>query len=90
MTIITTQLDELWAIKQLEERVIAAKAVMQMAYHTIEETNAKVQAIVSLGTLNDVPTETKTALNKAWTALKNCQTAMQAVDVQEVLMWTGN
>lgn len=89
MGIITTQLDLLYSTKAQADRVIEAKAIMQGAFDTIAEANARVQAIVDLGTLNAVPAETKAALNKAWTALKTCEASLKDVGVQEAINWTG-
>ncbi len=89
MTIITTQLNALYAVKTQTDRVIEAKAVMQAAFNTIVEANARVQAIVALGALDTVLTEAKATLNKAWTALKTCEASLKAVDVQEVINWAG-
>lgn len=89
MTIITTQLDALWAVKVQDDRVIEARSEMQKAYATITVINARIQAIVNMGILDIIPTETKLVFNKAWGALKTCQTALEAADVQEALNWAG-
>jgi len=89
MTIITTQLDALYAEMTQRQRVVEAKAQIQMARNVIGEVNVRVQEIVALGALNTIPTEVKTALNQAWTALKTAQTALEAANVQEALNWAG-
>lgn len=66
-----------------------ARAALQNAYNVIVETNAKVQMLANSGDLNAVPTETKAALNAAWTTLKTAQTALEAANVQEALNWAG-
>jgi hypothetical protein len=86
---ITTQLDILWGEKQQRERVIEARAQLQMGRQVLAEINAHVQTIVDGGALNTIPTEIKTALNKAWAAIKTAQTALAAVDVAEALDWAG-
>ena len=89
MTIITTQLNALYAEMTQRERVIEAKAQLQMARNVIGEVNSRIAAIVALGSLDTIPTETKAALNAAWTALKTAQTALAVATITEALDWAG-
>jgi hypothetical protein len=89
-TQITTDLNALWGTKLATDRLIQGKALLQNAAQVIYETNAGVQAIVNEGAFTGVPADILNALNAAWTALKNCQTALSDASIQEALNWAGN
>jgi hypothetical protein len=88
-TQITTELDALWTTRSAVDRLVAGKAAMQNAYNVIAETNAEVQALVDEGAFAGIPADILAALNGAWTALKNCQTALEAANIREAITWAG-
>lgn len=86
---ITADFDILWIEKKQRDSTVEAKAVLQNAMWVIEETKAKLQAIVDAGTFNTIPNSIKLALNNAFTVVKNASTGFSATDIQEVLNWAG-
>ena len=86
---ITSDFNTLWTETKQRQRTIEAKAALQNAMWVIEETKAKLQAIVDEGSLNTIPTSIKTALNSAFTIVKTASTSFSNADIQEVLNWHG-
>lgn len=86
---ITTDFDTLWLEKKQRDVTVEAKAQLQNCMNVVEETKSRLQAIVDSGAFNTIPTSVKTALNKAFTAVKAASTAFADAEVQEVLNWSG-
>ena len=86
---ITTDFDTLWTEKKQRDSTVETKALLQNAMFTIEETKARLQAIVDAGVFNTIPNSIKIALNNVFTVVKTASTGFNAVDVKEVLGWAG-
>jgi len=86
---ITTDFDTLWTEKKQRDSTVEAKALLQNSMWVIEETKARLQAIVDAGTFNTIPDSIKVALNSAFTVVKTANTGFSAANIQEVLNWAG-
>lgn len=86
---ITTDFDALWVEKKQRDSTVEAKALLQNCMMVVEETKARIQAIVDVGVFNTIPLSIKTALQDAFLVVKNASTGFNTVDVKEVLDWAG-
>ncbi len=86
---ITIDFDTLWTETKQREATVEAKAALQNCMNVVEETKVRLQVIVDAGTFNTIPTSVKTALNSAFTVVKNASTGFSTLNIQEVLNWAG-
>jgi hypothetical protein len=85
---ITTDFDTLWTEKKQRDSTVEAKALLQNAMNVVEETKAKLQAIVDAGIFNTIPNSIKIALNSAFAVVKTASISFANPDIKEVLNWS--
>jgi len=86
---ITTDFDALWVEKKQRDSTVEAKALLQNCMMVVEETKARIQAIVDAGVFNTIPDSIKISLNQAFTVVKTASTGFNTTAIQEVLGWSG-
>ena len=69
------------------QKVITARAILQNARSTIQETSAQLQEIATSGSFNTVDAELKATLIKAWQVVKDANTGFSDPNVAKLLDW---
>ena len=69
------------------QKVITARALLQNARSTIQETNTQLQEIATSGSFNTVDAELKATLIKAWQVVKDANTGFSDPNVAKLLDW---
>ena len=70
--------DALVALSKSQQTIIAGRAAFQNCYWTLQQTNAKIQALVDAGDLTGVDQNLLTALSNFWNAIKAAQNTIEA------------
>ena len=69
------------------QKVITARALLQNARSTIQETNVQLQESAASGSFNTVDAELKATLIKAWQVVKDANTGFSDPNVAKLLDW---
>ena len=69
------------------QKVITARALLQNARSTIQETNTQLQEIATSGSFNTVDAELKATLIKAWQVVKDANTGFSDPNVAKLMNW---
>jgi len=85
MGIAQDQLVSLMTTCHQAHRVILASSKLRELFNTLKRVNSEIDALKNQGTLDEMPTELKQALNAVWTEFKNCQVAIEALPNFDVL-----
>ncbi len=70
------------------QKVIEARAQLQLARSTIQGVNSLLQTIADGGSFDTVDVEIKQSLVAAWQVLKDAQTALDADSIKTLLDWS--
>ena len=79
------QFNTLVEARNQSERAIEGKGKLQNCVWVIQETNAQIQELAEAGALDLLPTELKQGLNAIWIELKDCQAAIEALAVYDLI-----
>jgi len=84
---VDTKFGSLVTDAEQRQKVITARALLQNARSTIQETNTQLQEIATSGSFNTVDAELKATLIKAWQVVKDANTGFSDPNVAKLLDW---
>jgi hypothetical protein len=84
---VDTKFGSLVADAEERQKVITARALLQSARSTIQETNTQLQEIATSGSFDTVDAELKATLIKAWQVVKDANEGFSDPNVAKLLDW---
>jgi hypothetical protein len=84
---VDTKFGSLVTDAEQRQKVITARALLQNARSTIQETSTQLQEIAKSGSFNTVDAELKATLIKAWQVVKDANTGFSDPNVAKLLDW---
>ena len=84
---VDTKFGSLVTDAEQRQKVITARALLQNARSTIQETNTQLQEIATSGSFNTVDAELKATLIVAWQVIKDANDGFSDPNVAKLLDW---
>lgn len=81
-------LNTTWTEKEQREDAFAARAALENATRTLDESHQRIQAIVDSGNFDTVPTDLRVALNAWWNIIKTARMSIASnPDIMTIYEW---